>query len=603
MKVFITRKRILLFSFLVLLLVAIPLALIVLNLQQHTPNQGMGPSTVRQYEKVELTYPFSGNYTNPNDPGIVDVEAVFTAPNASKQTVPGFFFQDFTRSGDVTRETLRPVAGSERWKVRYAPAEVGTYTYIVTIKDFQGTRVLDNGSFNVTPSSTPGFIHAVGLHFARDNGQRFIPLGVNAPWFQNGNQRGTGHAWGDGTYGVDEMYKQLVVNGINYIHLWTCSWSVGHPAPFAKPDIGCDGGAGDPEQMSQPYSWEMDYIVNQAHAKNIYIMPILKHHNPQVFENADKIKARYFVARWGYSTNIMAWEFCKERCTNPATSHAWASYISAIDPYKHLLTTSLWNHFPALGAARLQQYDQIFSDPLMSIVQSHDYEKDCSTDVNSDSSLYLFHLMQTYSRNLPNFGKPDFIGETGLTPCLAHGTDESPYSQSDKSGIILKGEIWGTLMSSSGGYAPWYFHFDPGGAWTQLAAFKGASAYITALPPIPDAAQLFSTYQDTSQATVSNAKLRVIGRKDATFAMLYIQNTTGTWGAILRDRQTPLPVSGTIRLKGMQSGATFSVRWYDTDSGTLMKTDRVTANSASLLLTLPGHIIQSMAAIITTEGV
>src|SRR5205823_12870494 len=113
-------------------------------------------ATVFQYEKLELTYPFSGSYSNPNDPAIVDVEAVFTAPDGNKQTVPGFFFQDFTRSGDVTRETLTPVAQSSRWKVRYAPSEVGTYIYAVTIKDAQGTHTLDNGSFTVKPSANPG---------------------------------------------------------------------------------------------------------------------------------------------------------------------------------------------------------------------------------------------------------------------------------------------------------------------------------------------------------------------------------------------------------------------------------------------------------------
>ena len=593
-----TRKRMILFALLAVLIVAIPVSVIVFVLQQQSPRRGStAPSTVFQYEKLELTYPFSGSYSNPNDPAIVDVEAIFTAPSGNKQTVPGFFFQDFTRSGDVTRETLTLVAQSERWKVRYAPSEVGTYTYAVTIKDAQGTRTLDSGSFTVKPSANPGFIKVVGSHFEHANGQRFIPLGINAPWFQYGNIRGTGHAWGDGTYGIDEMYKSLASNGINYIHLWTCSWNAGRPAPFAKPNIGCANGTGATEQMSQPDSWEMDYLVDQAHAHNMYIMPILKHRSPQVLEYADKIKARYFVARWGYSTNIMAWEFCKERCTDPAISHAWASYIHAIDPYQHLLTTSLWNHFPTLNASRLQQYTHIFDDPLMNIVHNHDYQRDCSTELNSDTSLYVFNTMQTYTRTLPNFGKPAFIGETGLTPCTEHGTNESTYYQSDHSGMILKGEIWGSLMSSSGGYAPWYFHID--GAVDQLAAFKGVHAYVTALPSIPDDVQLFSNYQSVGQATVSNAKLIVMGRKDATFAMVYIQNTTGTWGATLRDKHASIPVSGTVELKGMQAEAGFSVRWYDTDTGALLKTDSVTANGGGLLLTPPRPITGSVAAIVT----
>src|SRR2546425_12252668 len=118
------------------------------------------------------------------------------------------------------------------------------------------------------------------------------------------------------------------------------------------------------------------------------------------------------------------------------------------------------------------------------------------------------------------------------------------------------------------------------------------------LPPVPDDAQLFSNYQSTSQVTASNTILHVIGRKNATFAMLYIQNTTGTWGAMVRDKHAPTPISGTVELKGMQAGAGFSVRWYDTDTGALLKTDSVTAHTGGVLLTLPKQITESIAAIV-----
>src|SRR5205823_14464126 len=112
-----------LFALLAVLIVAIPVSVIAFMQQQQSPQGSKAPATVFQYEKLELTYPFSGSYSNPNDPAIVDVEAVFTAPDGNKQTVPGFFFQDFTRSGDVTKEILTPIPQSERWKVRYAPSD------------------------------------------------------------------------------------------------------------------------------------------------------------------------------------------------------------------------------------------------------------------------------------------------------------------------------------------------------------------------------------------------------------------------------------------------------------------------------------------------
>src|SRR5213082_1296132 len=85
-----------------LLLLAIPIAVVLFSLQYLQGSQRSNihhvkaaePSTVPQYEKYELTYPYSGTYSNPNDPSQVDVEAVFTAPSGNQQKVPGFFFQN-----------------------------------------------------------------------------------------------------------------------------------------------------------------------------------------------------------------------------------------------------------------------------------------------------------------------------------------------------------------------------------------------------------------------------------------------------------------------------------------------------------------------------
>lgn len=562
-------------------------------------------SNVQRYERYELTFPFSVNYSNPNDPAQVDVETVFTAPSGMKQTVPGFFFQDFTRSGNAQKEILKPVPGSEKWKVRYAPSEIGSYTFVATIHDSQGTRTLGNGSFNVVQSSNPGFVRAVGFHLKLDNGKQFIPLGINAPGFQPPNS--DGHRWGDGTYGVDVMYQQLVANGADYFHLWTCSWNSGRPTPFAKPNIGCNGGSVGTEQMSQPDSWEMDYMVDQAHAKGIYIMPILKHLDQQRLENADKIKARYFVARWGYSTNIMAWDFCKEGCSDPSLIHNWASYMASVDTYKHLLTTSQFNHFATLDAGRLQKYNQIFSDPLITLVQSHDYTPDCPQDLTSDPGFALFYMKLNPSgtdpRGFRNFNKPSFFGETGVHSGSGLCVDMNKIGQTslysvDRAGLIMNSEVWGMLMGTSGGYAPWFFQFDPNGTWTQLAGFKGVRAYVDALPSIPDSAKLFTNYHDDSQAVSSNAQLLVYGRKNATFAMLIIQNTNGTVLNILRGH-SPSPTFGSVTLKNMQVGSTFTVHWYNADSGTLVKSENVVADKGGLVITTPNQITQNIAAIIT----
>ncbi len=116
MNVFMTRRRIMIFSLLGLLLLIIAISVGTFTLLQqrgHGPQINPAePTHASRYEKFELTFPYTGSYSNPNDPAIADIEAIFTAPGGHTQTVPGFFFQDFTRGGDATREVLTPVAGS-----------------------------------------------------------------------------------------------------------------------------------------------------------------------------------------------------------------------------------------------------------------------------------------------------------------------------------------------------------------------------------------------------------------------------------------------------------------------------------------------------------
>ncbi len=621
MRGFMTHKKLRLTIQIVLLLV-IPLSIILLVVQYQPGllrKLGIGAasasnvSSVPRYEKFELTYPYVGNYANPNDPAQVDVEAVFTAPSGQQQTVPGFFFQNFTRSGNVQKEILTQVSGSNSWKVRYAPSEVGSYTYTVTLKDARGTKTLDSGSFTSVSSSNPGFIRAVGLHFQRDNGQPFIPLGVNSPRFQpvfTSNTPGGDDIWGDGSYGVDAMYKQFMANGVNFFHLWSCNWEVGSAKFWGRPNIGCDSSNFSLPIMNEADSWLVDYIVDQAHLDNIFVMPILKHRDMGHYTSADQLKARYFVARWGYSTNIVAWDFEKEGAYFYPVNHAWASYMTSIDPYHHLLTTSEGDHAPVQSAGPALVYNKIFADPLMTLVQNHDYTGDCTDDFGMDSALALFYMKLDPSgkdpRDFHHFNKPSFFGETGVhrgtgTPCQDQSHTVTSYYNNDKTGLIMKSEIWGALMGTACGCAPWYYRFDINGAWTEFVAFKGISAYAAALPTIPDSANLFTTYKDTSQATVSDARLRLIGRKNATFAMMFIQNTTGTWGAMLRN-QTPTPVAGTVNLLGMQPSTTFTVQWYDTTTGGVVETDTPSADAGGLLsLTLPSSITQNIAAMVTTS--
>jgi len=600
-------------------LIVLSSVLMVGSLQRGGSAQASGGPSIGQYEEFSVTFPFTGSYSNVYDPSVVDVEGAFTDPNNVVQTVPGFYFQNYTRScsGPVggSTETLN-TSGSPVWAVRYAPSVIGNYSYVVTIKDSGGKRTLGSGAFTSVSSSNPGWVGVSGMHLQFSNGQQFIPLGINSPWFQNGpdnfGEYGTGE-WGDGTCGVDAMFNIYQANGVNAVHQWTCNWDSNKDAPFAKPNIACDGSSTNPSnltltQMRQPDSWELDYEVTQAHAKGIYIMPILKHRDGQNIDPGDSINTRYSVARWGYSTNIMAWDTFKESATNVTTVASYANTLESQDPYHHPVSASQWNHYPTLNSGDLNTYNSVFGNSDMQIVQNHDYGTDCNDTLDSDTSLYLFYIKEQSSdpRAWGKFSKPSFFGETGVhpgtgSPCTQQ-SGKSQYYQGDQGKLIMKGEIWGSLMGTSGGWAPWMYESDlPGGTFTQFTVFQGPAAYVTALGPggIPDAATLFTSYQDTSQVTTTNSLLRVIGRKDKSFGAFYVQNTTGTWGSVLRDGKTPTPAGGSVDLLNMTPNGAYTVTWLDTDAGTVLRTDNDVADgSGKLVTTLPQNITDSIAAIV-----
>src|SRR5437868_15154458 len=103
--------------------------------------------------------------------------------------------------------------------VPFGPAEADTYSYKITLNS---TQTLGSGTFATCTSTNPGFIHAQGLSLVRDNGKPFHMLGVNAPGWQP-FQSFQGHPWkwGDGTFGVDNLYQQMNANGLNWYHMWT----------------------------------------------------------------------------------------------------------------------------------------------------------------------------------------------------------------------------------------------------------------------------------------------------------------------------------------------------------------------------------------------
>src|SRR5437764_957445 len=114
-------------------------------------------------------------------------------------------------------------------------------------------------------------------------------------------------------------------------------------------------------------------------------------------------RLRYLVGRYGYSQNLLGWEFFNEidndytflNASNVASWHGtMGSWLHTNDPFGHLVTTSLTS---ALG------HPEIWNLPQLDYASHHSYnEANPATSLAADAQTFL-----------ARFGKPVMVGEFG----------------------------------------------------------------------------------------------------------------------------------------------------------------------------------------------
>ncbi|MBI5229227.1 PKD domain-containing protein [Candidatus Micrarchaeota archaeon] len=128
--------------------------------------------------------------------------------------------------------------------------------------------------------------------------------------------------------------------------------------------------------VSQQQAFVADYQVEEAKKYDIYLKVIIEEKQDMIYNRIQsdgtagspsdnnvygwnsyagrtyqKYYWRYFIARYGYSTNIHSIEYCNEG--DPYNGMHWSAvnalgvFVKENDPNKHLVVTSNWHSFPA----------------------------------------------------------------------------------------------------------------------------------------------------------------------------------------------------------------------------------------------------------------
>jgi len=545
---------------------------------------------VERYGRFELRVELDPVFTNPFDYSDIAVRCVFVSPSGQRDTVDAFYTADYridTATGNVGAVTSPAASGtgSGHFAVRYSPRVAGKWTYSLFAESRTKGRVAGpQGRFNCLSSTSPGFIRRnASPYLSFDGGSAFIPIGENLGWA------------GRSPYlDYRRWITRLAANKGNFIRVWMPAWGLG--LEWLKGRNGFEGIG----RYKQSNAALLDWLLDYCEEKGVYVLLSLDHHgqvsskvdpnwneNPYNAANGGPCvhtwdfftdpearrgianRFRYIVARYGYSSHIMAWELFNEVDWTDDFAHrqadvaAWHAEMGALlrrlDVNHHLITTSYGNAI----------YDSlVWRQPGMDFTQTHYYTlKPLDSVLSAANSHYL-----------TAFHKPTLNGEFGLSG------DGRPLAANDPGGIYVHNALWGSMLSGAMGPGlSWWWdnYIDPKDLYVH---FNELSGFVAGLDLIGGGYAPAAVRVDGDAAAALRAY--VLLSRDSTRLAGWVLNR-GYTAEGLRDHGEPAPVVGAVlTVPGMRNGS-YRVSWVDCRVGSVESSVVVRVTDATLRLDCP----------------
>ncbi|MBL7223827.1 MAG: hypothetical protein ISS72_08240 [Candidatus Brocadiae bacterium] len=546
----------------------------------------LSAATVPLYARLEADLEVGGTWATPFDADQIRVDGHVTAPSGRTLVVPAFFSQDHELARDGDDAWIEP--GEKRgWKLRLAVTEPGRHSLVVVARDKSGEARSKPVAFEATPSDDPGYIRV------STKDRRYFEFGTGRPYFAVGENVCT---WRKGVQDYDTWFPNLGKAGGNFARIWM--W--GH----------CFGIEwGKPGQYRMDHAWALDHAMELAEKHGIYVKLCLEawrgfsgrkcfvkpgvihpyakaNGGPcatemDVFTDPEarrmfRNRLRYCVARWGYSTHILAWEFWNEiNCVfgyrgREQDMIAWtaemARYLKQIDPWQHLVTNSLGS---------FQVDDRLWKLADIDFAQVHGYwhpTLPASKELGKDMAA----MVPEWLGRIEHYGKPRLFAEYGLVNAT---WGHSPRADEDKEGVHLHNGLWSATMTGACGTAMlwwWGNYVEPNGLYPRFAS---VAKFVDGVP-------WTSAGFHPVQARASTPQFHVLGLQGKALALLWLHNRRHTWWNVVEKQPIP-PVEGaTVTVSGLADGD-WQVEWWDTWKGTVARRETLTARGGALTLAPP----------------
>nr|WP_082855960.1 DUF5060 domain-containing protein [Mucilaginibacter sp. L294] len=464
---------------------------------------------VSEYKKAEWDIKLSAPFTNPYDQQEISLDMVLTSPSGKPLVLPCYFEKGDDRSS--------------AWKARFTPQEVGVYNYYFSLNNKGKTTESAVSKFTAVSSAKAGFLHKNNLWtFKFDNGKSFRGIGENVAW--------ESRSFEDDQYTYDHLLPTLSKNGANFFRTWMCYWNM----PLEWKKVRSTKRYTNSNEYFNPGAVKrMDELVNLTDSLGLYFMLTLDWHGHLMEEGGwknspynqvnggpaktpteffsltsakqkYKNKLRYVIARWGYSTNIAAIEFFNEIDNAAFTKQdsiliphhyitQWhddmSRYLKDIDPYKHLVTTSV-SHRDIEGMNSLAYLD---------FNQKHIYK-------------HTEKIPAIYPDYIENYRKPYVVGEFGFR------WEDADKKYAKEAIFDYKRGLWYGMFSPT--------PILPMSWWWELFDDEHMAPYFKGVRQVSDM-MLKAGNGKFVQVDVTAGRLHAQGVKCGNQYFIYLLNTTG----------------------------------------------------------------------------
>ena len=482
-----------------------------------------------RYQKTDFDIQMNAQWENPYLQEDIALDMLLTSPSGKKLKLPCYY-----ESGNSGQTST--------WKARFAPQETGKYKYVLELtkagKTVQTTKA---NIFTAYPSGKSGFLHqGDNWAFRFDNGQPFRGVGENICWESRANDDSKYfkalHEMPK--YNYEYLLRALKNHGGNYYRTWISAFNL--PLDWQR-NFNSNRYEPSDAYYNPSAIKKIDRMFNLADSLGLYVMLTLGPGNYNVRDGgfspsaADffvnpkskiryKNRLRYFIARWGYSTSVGAWEFFNEvdnvqfgNRNKPISADSiviWhdemSTYLKATDPYKHLVTTSI-SHRDLKGLNSL---------PNIDFNQKHIYKNTAS----------MPKAIVQYEKE---FNKPYVIGEFSYEWDWSKNFDEFPEEMDSD----FKRGLWYGLFAPT--------PVLPMSWWWEYFDNRKTDVYIQRVRTISDKmlAAGHGKFEQMHPA-VSDTSIITYGVKCGTQSYIYVYNPTASIKKLTLNCNIKLPAKG-----------------------------------------------------------